>query len=57
MKRLVFKKWVEYLVGLILITVWFIVAAFEHQTFTPYLIGLSMMIISALLLAMFGRND
>lgn len=57
MKRLVFKKWVEYLVGFNLFIGWVIVGAFEWASTIPYLIGIGMMVISSLLLAMFGRND
>lgn len=56
MKRLVFKKWVEYLVVFNLALGWFIVGAFEWESIIPYLIGLFMMISSGTLLTLFGRE-
>lgn len=57
MERLVFKKWVEYLVMFMFVVGWFIVAAFEWETFTPYIIGLLLMIGNGILLTLFGRDD
>lgn len=57
MERLVFKKWVEYLVMFMFVVGWFIVAAFEWETFIPYIIGLLLMIGNGILLTLFGRDD
>lgn len=56
MKRLVFKKWVEYLVVALFMFGWFIIGAFEWPTITPYIIGISLMLISGILLTLFGRD-
>lgn len=56
MKRLVFKKWMEYTnltiggIGL------FMLLAFEWPTFTPYIIGLLMFMVSGILEGIYGRN-
>lgn len=57
MKKLVFKKWVEVLLIGIFALGWFIVGAFEWPTFTPYIIGILMMLSAGMLEAMFGRGE
>lgn len=57
MKRLVFKKWVEYLVVFNLALGWVIVGAFEWSSFIPYLFGILMMFTSSVLLGIFGREN
>ena len=56
MKKLVFKKWVEVLLIGIFALGWFIVGAFEWNSFIPYVIGILMMLSAGMLEAMFGRG-
>lgn len=56
MKKLVLKKWVEVSLMVIEFFGLFMIAAFEWNSFLPYLIGFSLMAIPALLEVAYGRN-
>ena len=56
MKRLVFKKWVEILFIFIMTLGLFIIAAFEWNSIIPYLIGISLIILSEIMLSIYGRS-
>lgn len=57
MNNLVFKKWVEVLLIGIFALGWFIVGAFEWNTWIPYVIGILMMFGAGTLEALFGRGE
>ncbi len=56
MKKLVFKKWVEILLFIIGFIGLFMIAAFEWESFIPYLIGMALIAIPTSLEVMYGRN-
>ena len=56
MKRLVFKKWVEVVLMVIEVVGLMMMAAFEWNSFMPYIIGMSLLIVPALLEVAYGRN-
>lgn len=56
MKKLVLKRWVEVVLMILEFIGLFMMAAFEWNTFIPYLIGFSLLAIPAMLEVMYGRN-
>ena len=56
MKRLVFKKNVERANALMGFTGLFICAAFEWNSFIPYLIGMGMLLTAWVLGGLYGRD-
>lgn len=56
MKKLVFKKWVEVVLMVIEVVGLIMMAAFEWNSFIPYLIGFSLLAVPAMLEVMYGRN-
>lgn len=57
MKKLVFKKWVSYLLLGLFALGWFIVGAFEWNSFIPYIIGICLMVLTSTLEFIYGRGE
>ena len=57
MKKLVFKKWVSYLLLVLFALGWFIVGAFEWNSFIPYIVGICLMVLTSTLEFIYGRGE
>ena len=57
MKKLVFKKWVSYLLLVLFALGWFIVGAFEWNSFIPYIVGICLMVLTSSLEFIYGRGE
>lgn len=57
MKKLVFKKWVSYLLLILFALGWFIVGAFEWNSFIPYIVGICLMVLTSTLEFIYGRGE
>lgn len=56
MKRLVFKKWVELLMILIIANGIYLIGILEHNSLGLYIYGTLLVVVPSFLLVKYGRN-